>query len=231
MVGQITRIALLVIVHRIRKGYKQGGSAYGGQFGHGAGACATDDQVGIGKGLCGIFNERYQFCLDTSLGVSSPQCVDVCLPALMEHVRAAVRRQQCKRLGHGLVEGARTQAAAHHPQAQRAAAVLQACNWAGLLQEGLAQGIADPLDLAAAIATGAGRRGQHIGIGGEYLSRKRHEPTVGHAGDRILFMQQERDAGQGRCQSGRSGDVAAHADDHLRTHAPQHGPALEKSLE
>jgi hypothetical protein len=169
-----------VIVDRKREGNEQCRRTHSGDFGHRAGACATDDQVGVGKRRGGVVDERCQFCFDPGLCVPVPQRIDLTGTTLMQDQRSLFERQQGQSLWNDLVERLGTQAATDHQQPKRPAASGKPLRWRRLLREGRAQRIADPLRLL-----------QHVGKRREDLISDARQHLVGHASDRVLLVQHQ----------------------------------------
>jgi len=122
---------------------------------------------------------------------------------------------QGQRLRHHGIERAGAQAAAHHQQTQAAAAPGKALRGRGLLQKFFPQRIAHPQC-----------RRQGLGVGAEHTLRQPRQQLVGQAGDRVLLVQDQRNAQEGRRQTGGQADVATQAHHHGRAQAAQQCQAL-----
>jgi hypothetical protein len=219
-VHQELRVGGLVVVDGGRERHEQRRGADGRDLGHGAGAGAADDQVGIGKGLRGVFNKGRELGLHAGGRVVGAQFVDLLGAALVPDLRALAGGNQRQRLGHDVIEPARAQAAAHHQQLQRAVRPAKRSTGPGWRSEGRAQRVAYPFAFA-----------EHVREGGEDAVGHAGQHLVDHAGDRVLLVQHQRLAQQHAHHAGRKADVAAQADHHVGLDAAHHLDALPEGLE
>jgi hypothetical protein len=220
LVDEKPRIGRLVVVHRGRKGHEDRRGADGRNFSDGAGARAADDEVGVGKGARRVVDERGELGLHPSRLVAGAQCLDLPGAALVGNDRALVRRNQRQSFRHDFIQCLRTQTSTHDEHAQGSIAALEAFLRAGLACKGSAQRIAYPFGFAHRAGEGAE---DSVGNAGEHL--------IGHAGDGILFVQDERLAEQHAHHARRKADVPAQAHHHIRPHAADHLDALPEGLE
>ncbi|MNY10502.1 hypothetical protein D3C86_1434870 [compost metagenome] len=204
-----------MVVHRVRKRHEQGRHTGGGHFGNRHRACAADDQVGVGIGRRHVVDERHGVARHAGCGVVGAQRVDLLGTGLMPHHRALALGQQRDGLRHHVVQRRRAQAAAHHQHPQRAGAMVVARLGRRQARQLLAHRVAGPF----AVRQRVRERAEHpVGHLGQHL--------VGQAGNRVLLVQHQRAAQQRRHHAGREGDVAAHAQHHVRAHPAQRADAL-----
>jgi hypothetical protein len=209
-----------VVVDRRGERHEQRCCADGRDFCDGAGTGARDDDVGVGIGLRGVFDERREFAFDACGRVVGAQLVDLLGAALVQHLRARGRLDAGQRLRHHGVEAARAEAAAHDQQLERTGAARETRGRIGLRRECRAQRVAHPLRLL-----------QHIGEGGEHAVGHARQHLVGQARDRVLLVQHQRLVEQHAHHSARKGDVAAQAHQHVGLHAAHHAKALPEGAQ
>jgi hypothetical protein len=125
-----------------------------------------------------------------------------------------------KRARHRDVEHLRAQTAADDENVQRAAAPGKA-----LFRRGQRR------DVGAHRVAGPAGMGQCVGKAGEHAIGHAREHAVGQTGDRILFVQHQRDAAQRRHHAARKRDVAAESQHHLRAHAGEHAQRLPEAAQ
>ncbi|MCY1529321.1 hypothetical protein D9M68_644570 [compost metagenome] len=220
LLRQIIGIARLVVVDRVGQRHQERRQAGGGQFAHGQGAGAADDQIGPGVGTGHVLDEGRDLGFDRGLAITLRGDLVMFAPGLVEHLRPQVRRHLGQGFRQQLVQGLGAQAAAQHQQAR-----LAAC-------QGIARRFQEQL-LAHRIAGGAPlvALAEGIGEGLAHAAGERHQAAVGGAGHGVLLVDDQRYAGQARGQTAGAGDIAAHAEHADRLQLTHDAARLEQRLE
>ncbi len=115
----------LVVIYRVRERHKHAGHSRGGEFSHGQGACAADDQVGIGVRASHVVNECKQGRAHACLAIVPPERGNVLLAGLMRDVGPPGLGYKRQSLRYRVIQYLRTQAAAHYQHSEIAAAVAE----------------------------------------------------------------------------------------------------------
>ncbi|MNT02129.1 hypothetical protein D3C72_1366170 [compost metagenome] len=158
--------------------------------------------------------------MDTCCRVVGLQRIDLLGAALVSDPWPRCLGNQCQRLGHHLVQRLGAQAAAHHQQMQRPRAACETCSRLGLLRELGTQRVAHPFGTGNCIRKGT-----------EHALGKTRQQLVGHAGNRVLLVQNDGNPAQYGSEPTRHTDVSAHAHHHIGLHAAQYGTRLRQRLD
>ena len=112
----------LIVVEGMRQRHQDRGPAHDRKLGHGGGAGAADDQMGLGH-VSGRLAKKVARCARTPRPDRPLDALQVLLAALLHHEQAGadLLGQQRQRRRHGVGEKARALAAAEHQQRERAA--------------------------------------------------------------------------------------------------------------
>ena len=202
-----------MIVDRLRERHQHAADADRTQFRKRQCAGATDHEIrpGIGRGHVG--DERLDACFDTGSGIRTARFIEHLLAGLVQHVHRQAERRD--RLRHCIVQCACALAAAQHQQAQCAA-----------VREVALRGRRDLRDLRAHRI--ADQHFAHEGLreADHDLSREFRQHLVGQPGGAVLFMHQQRDAGDARGDPARPRRIAAEADHRIRPARAQHAGGI-----
>ncbi|CAD5370523.1 hypothetical protein RA210_U130011 [Rubrivivax sp. A210] len=204
--------------------HQQGRHASRAQLAHGDGAGAADHHIALGQAARHVVDEGQHLGGDAFAGIGLAHRRGLGAAALVHDLQALARRQQRQRGRQGLVEHLGAQAAAHHQQAQRAAA-------AGPARIRFSQS----LDLGAHRVAGDDGilgllRGDTGKAEGDAVGH-RQQTLVGQQQRRIGIHQQQRLVQQRGHQPARKADIAAHAQHRVRAAAAQDLQTIPEGLE
>ncbi len=195
--------------------HEDGSHTGSSHFGDGQGSRPADHQVGPGIGSRHILDKFAYLGIDTLLGIGRADGVAIALATLVTHLD---RHTSCSdRCGHLLVEHASPQTSTHNQQMQRL-------------------GFATQLRIRQCDHFGANRV-THYGSAATRRKRPREchqhplsdtrQQLVGHTGSCILFVQQQRDAGEPGSHATRAGRKAPHAKHYIRANGFEHLTRLQ----
>ena len=94
LLAQKLGIDCLVVIHCMGEGHQQSRHADCSQLTHGAGTCAANHQIGVGKGAGGVVNEGHQAGFNAGSVIVVLQCLQMLGTPLMQHQRTLLGRYQ-----------------------------------------------------------------------------------------------------------------------------------------
>ncbi|MDT4816201.1 hypothetical protein FQZ97_492450 [compost metagenome] len=220
LLRQVFGIARLVVVDCVGQRHQKRRQTSSGQLAHGQGAGTADDQIGPGIGTGHVLDERRDLGFDRGLAITLRGDFVMFAPSLVEHLRTQLDRQPGQGFGQQLVQRLGPQAAAQHQQARLATDQ-------GVTRRFQEQFFAHRITGGAPLVALA----EGIGKGLANAAGDRCQAAVGGAGHCVLFMNDQRHAGQARGQPAGTGDIATHAQHADRFQLTHDTARLEQRLE
>ena len=200
------RVEQLLPVLVVRIGHENGRQAADGDLRHRARPGAAQHQIGPGVGVAHFADEAHQAVIAVQvhfeLLVALPGSGHGGEAALVQHLQRLSAAPAGDQVGNQRIEGVGALAAAKHEQAQRPFLAAPAA-------------VGDPEDFPAHRIAGEQYpplARKSLGKGFINPRRPAADDPVGEPGNRVLFVDQHRDAQQAPGDRGRAGDIAAHAD-------------------
>jgi hypothetical protein len=206
-------IAGLVVVDRLRERHQHAAHADRAQFGERQCTGTADHQVGVRIGRGHVGDEGFDGGDDARIGIRLARIVQHLFAGLVEDLH---RQAECRdRLRHRVVQGTRALAATQHQQAQSA----------GMREAALFRR-RDLRDLRAHRIADMRFAGEGLREADQHLLRHLRQRLVGHAGGAVLFVHQQRDAGDARGDPARPGREPAEAHHRRRLARAQHARGI-----